>query len=517
LVFFDLIHFDFRAGSPLDRAKLRFISALYMTVQYGQFKVVRMASLPARRVLALSSLATLLMSTACATLPAATTAPDAKPASAYASSQAFKASDAAWPGEGWWKAYGDAQLTGLIDEALAGSPDLAQAEARLRRADASAAQAQAADRPNLGFRASASETKQSYNGLIPGAFLPQGFNDYGNVGFNFAWDLDFWGKNRAAIAAATSDAQAAKAEAAQARLMLASSVAAAYADLGRLYAERDVTSRAVALRGETVSLVQSRVTNGLDTQGELRQAQAGPPAARAELAALDEQIAQTRNRIAALLGAGPDRGLSVTPPKGAALKPFGLPATLSADLVGRRPDVAAARWRAEAASTRVGQARTAFYPNINLSAGVGLDVLHLNKLFDAGSDTQNVGPAISLPIFDGGRLRANLRGAEAERDAAVAAYNATVVNALHDVADVAASERALASRLSESHAALAASEDGYSIAKLRYQGGLSTYQNVLVAEETVLTQRRIVADLDSRALVLDVNLVRALGGGLSSS
>jgi NodT family efflux transporter outer membrane factor (OMF) lipoprotein len=488
-----------------------------MTVQYGQFKVVRMVSFSARRGLALSSLASLLMSSACATLPAATAAPEAKPASAYATAQSFKASDAAWPGDFWWKAYGDAQLNGLVDEALAGSPDLAQAEARLRRADATIAQAQAADRPNVSFRASAAETKQSYNGLIPGAFLPQGFNDYGNVGFNFAWDLDFWGKNRAAIAAATSDAQAAKAETAQARLMLASSVAAAYADLGRLYAQRDVTVRAVSLRGETVSLVQSRVTNGLDTQGELRQAEAGPPAARAELAALDEQITQTRNRIAALLGAGPDRGLSVSPPRAATLKAFGLPATLAADLVGRRPDVAAARWRAEAATRRVGQARTAFYPNINLSAGVGLDVLHLNKLFDSGSDTETFGPAISLPIFDGGRLRAGLRGAEAERDAAVAAYNATVVNALRDVADVAASERALVTRLSESRMALAASEDGYRIAKLRYQGGLSTYQNVLVAEEAVLTQRRVVADLDSRALALDVSLARALGGGFSSS
>ena len=144
-------------------------------------------------------------------------------------------------------------------------------------------------------------------------------------------------------------------------------------------------------------------------------------------------------------------------------------------------------------------------------------MLGLGKLFDPGSDTETVGPALTLPLFDGGRLRANLRGAEAERDAAVEAYNSTVVNALRDVADVAASERALSVRLAETRAALAASEDGYRIAKLRYQGGLSTYQNVLVAEEMVLTQRRAVADLDSRALALDVNLVRALGGGFRSS
>jgi NodT family efflux transporter outer membrane factor (OMF) lipoprotein len=476
-----------------------------------------MVSPLARRFMALSALTGVLMSSACATLPAPRTAQEVKAPSSYASAQTFKAADAAWPGDGWWKAYGDAQLNSLIDEGLASSPDLAQAQARLAKADTIIEQSRANDRLQVGLHADVNETKQTFNGLFPGEFLPPHFQDYGTVGLNFSYDLDFWGRNRAAIAAATSDAQAAKAEAAQARLMLASSIAAAYADLARLYAEREVADRAVALYTETADLVQNRVTNGLDTQGELRQAQARAPAARADLAAIDEQITQTRNRIAALMGEGPDRGTTIAPPKEATLKPFGLPSTLGADLVGRRPDIVAARWRAEAAASRVGQARKAFYPDINLSASAGLDVLHLRELFKSGSDTESIGPALSLPIFDGGSLRASLHGAEAERDAAVDAYNAAVVNALRDVADVAASERFLSTRLSESRAALAASEDGYRIANLRYKGGLSTYQNVLLAEELVLTQRRAVADLDSRALTLDVNLVRALGGGFTAS
>jgi NodT family efflux transporter outer membrane factor (OMF) lipoprotein len=190
-----------------------------------------------------------------------------------------------------------------------------------------------------------------------------------------------------------------------------------------------------------------------------------------------------------------------------------LPANLAADLIGRRPDVVAAKWRAEAASQRIGQAKAAFYPNVNLAAAVGVQALHLSKMFDNGSDVGSVGPAISLPIFEGGRLKASLRAVEADRDNAVAAYDSAVTQALRDVADAAASERALATRLTESRAALAASEDGYRIAKLRYQGRLSTYQTVLIAEMSVLTNRRIVADLDSRALALDVALVRALGGG----
>jgi len=457
-----------------------------------------------------------LLTSACATMRDATPARVAKAPEAYATTQTLAASEAAaWPADAWWKAYGDAQLDALVDEALTGSPTLAQAQARLRRAQALASQAKAAQLPSIAANGAVERSKQSYNNGIPADFVPQGYNDYGRLSLDFSWELDFWGKNRAAVAAATSEARAAQADAAQARLMLATSVAASYADLARLYAERDVAERSVALRQETLTLVSNRVTNGLDTRGELRQAEAGPPNARAELAALDEQIAQTRNGLAALLGAGPDRGLAIARPSVAALKPFGLPANLAADLIGRRPDVVAAKWRAEAASKRIGQAKAAFYPNVNLAAAIGVQSLHLDKLFDSGSDVGSVGPAVSLPIFEGGRLKANLRAAEADRDGAVAAYDAAVTQALRDVADVAASERALSARLGESRAALAASEDGFRIAKLRYQGGLSTYQNVLIAEQAVLSQRRIVADLESRALTLDVALVRALGGGFA--
>jgi NodT family efflux transporter outer membrane factor (OMF) lipoprotein len=371
--------------------------------------------------------------------------------------------------------------------------------------------------PTLSANGSVQELKQSYNYGIPPQFVPHGYNEYGNLTLNFNWELDFWGKNRAAVAAAVSDARAAQADAAEARLMLSTNVAATYADLARLYAERDVAERAMAVQGETSKLVQSRVANGLDTLGEQRQAEANPLQAKADLGAIDEQIALTRNRLAALAGAGPDRGLSLGRPATAALKPLGLPAELAANLVGRRPDVTAARWRAEAAAQRIHEARAAFFPDINLAAFIGTQALHLNKVFASGSDVGSVGPAVTLPIFEGGSLRAGLRGAEADRDAAVASYDAAVTEAFRQVADVVASSRALSSQVADSRAALAASEDAYRIAKLRYQGGLSTYPAVLLAEQGVLQRRRIVADLDSRALALDVQLVRALGGGFHSA
>lgn len=450
---------------------------------------------------------------ACATLPPPLAAKSAKTSASYAIAQSVSGPSRDWPTDAWWTAYGDTQLNGLMSEALAGSPTLALAEARLRKAESIVSVTHSRDLPNLKADLGAEEMKQSYNLGIPQPFVPKGYNWYGREALDFSWELDFWGKNRAAVAAAVSDARAAQADAAEARLMLSTNIAAAYADLARLYAEREVAERAQAAQAETAKLVGDRVRNGLDTLGEQRQAEAQPLQAKADLHAIDEQIALTRNRLAALLGAGPDRGLSIAQPKIAALKPMGLPAELAANLVGRRPDVAAARWRAEAAVSRIKEARAAFYPDVNLTAFLGVQALHLSKLTTSGSDVGSVGPALSLPIFDGGRLRAGLKGAEADRDAAVASYDAAVAEAFHQVADVVASSRALQSQLVDSRAALAASEDAYRIAKLRYEGGLSTYPSVLLVEQELLRRRHVVADLDARALALDVELIRALGGG----
>ena len=450
---------------------------------------------------------------ACATLPPETPAKAVKSPATYAASQSLAGPTRDWPADAWWTAYGDTQLNGLMNEALAGSPTLAAADARVRKARSLAAAAHARELPNVSASVGVEDMKQSYNLGIPPQFVPQGYNLYERGTLDFTWELDFWGKNRAAVAAAASDQLATQADAAEARLVLSTNVAAAYADLARLYAERDVAERALAVLSETSKLVSDRVANGLDTLAEQRQAEAEPLQAKADLAALDEQIALTRNRLAALAGAGPDRGLALARPSTAALKSLGVPAELAASLVGRRPDVTAARWRVEAAASRIHQARAAFYPDINLAAFIGSQALHLDKTFASGSDIGSVGPALSLPIFEGGSLRAGLRGAEADRDAAVASYDAAVAEAFHQVADVVASSRALQSQLADSKAALAASEDAFRIATLRYKGGLATYPTVLLAEQGVLTRRRTVADLEARAFALDVPLVRARGGG----
>jgi NodT family efflux transporter outer membrane factor (OMF) lipoprotein len=458
------------------------------------------------------ALAAALGLSACASVPGANLA-NPKTATAYAVAQTFAAPTAAWPGDQWWTAYGDDQLDRLVAEGLAGSPSIAVAKARLDKAQASVGVARAALFPTLQGQGQVAESKQSYNAGIPPAFVPKGYNDVGQVSLNFSWELDFWGKNRKAVAAAISDGRASQADLAEARLVLSTAIASAYADLARLWAEHDVAARNVQSRQETLDLVQRRVANGVDTQGELNQAKAGPATARADLAAIDEQIALSRDEIAALLGAGPDRGAAVARPADTHLRAFGLPPSLAADLVGRRPDLTAARWRAEADLSRVGVAKAQFYPNINLAAFIGYQSLGLSQLFASGSSIGQVGPAVTLPIFEGGRLRANLRGARADYEAAVASYDQTLTEALKEVADAAASERALAARLGQSDEALAADEEAYRIARLRYEGGLANYQSVLLAEDAVLQARRTVVDLQARAFTLDVQLVRALGGG----
>jgi NodT family efflux transporter outer membrane factor (OMF) lipoprotein len=507
---------------PLARS----FSSDYMTVLYGQIKlfesiVTQLTQLNAspkslENAGRAALLAAALLLPACASLPDRTPAAQSLAPESFAATQSLAGPQAAWPSNAWWRGYGDSQLDGLIDEALQHSPSLAQAEARLRAAEAARGAARANAGPNVELNASVEERKQSYNNGIPAAFVQQGYNDYGRATLDFSYAIDFWGRNRAAIAAATSDARAAEAETAQTRLMLSSAIADSYAELARLYAERDIAAQSLDVRTQTVTLVDRRVRGGLDTQGELRQAEAGPPTARADIAALDESIAQTRYRIAALLGAGPDRGLSIARPQIANLSGFGVPTNLSAELIGRRPDIVAARWRAEAASQRVGQAQASFYPNVNLVAFVGLESLGLDAFARSGSDIGGIGPALNLPIFDSGRLQSNLRRADAERDAAVASYNETLTEALRDVAEIVASSNALQTRIDETRTALGANEDAYRIARLRYDGGLSNYQSVLISEDRLLTQRRALAALESRRFTLNIALARALGGGFTT-
>ena len=239
--------------------------------------------------------------------------------------------------------------------------------------------------------------------------------------------------------------------------------------------------------------------------------------ARDDLAANEETIGLTRNALAALIGKGPDRGLAIQRPAVASFVAHGIPANATIDLIGRRPDIAAYRATVEAGARRIKEARAAFYPNISISALIGLATFGIgDNIFSSTSSFGSVSPAVSLPLFHGGALQGQYRGARGRYDEAVALYNRQVITALRETADAVTSRRALDARLIESRSALASFEEANRLARMRYESGLSTYLDVLSAEESVLGARLNLAELETRAFVLDVALVRALGGGFAA-
>ena len=485
---------------------------------------------PPVRPLILATMMSLLAS--CAAVPDLGTKPEIRAADTIAAQQSLAAPQAAWPATGWWRAYGDPQLTALIEEGLRNAPDMAIAAARFRQAQALAQQSGAALLPSANLDASAAATKQSYNMGMPKEFVPQGWLGTGRLALDLGLDLDLWGKNRAALAAATSQARAAELDAQQAQLALTTGIADAYADLARLYDEADIQQRTLAIRMASQKLVADRRQNGLETRGSVRQADATVASARAQLAGARMAIALRQHQIAALIGAGPDRGVAMTRPTPGALAPLGLPADVTTNLVARRPDIAAALARTEAAAKRIKVARADFFPAVRLSALIGLQSLgyntvfanggaigsaqpFTNNLFQKDSIFGNAGPAISLPIFHGGALQGQYRGARATYDEAVASYDKAVLTAYQEVADAVTSRRTLDARLVDARAAVAASQDAYGIAKKRYDGGLSTYLDVLNVEDQLLAAQRTVSGLEASAFSLDIALIRALGGGFA--
>jgi NodT family efflux transporter outer membrane factor (OMF) lipoprotein len=441
-----------------------------------------------------------------------------KPTNSYATEKALGAPTAtAWPSQDWWTAYKDPQLTALIEEALKGSPDLRTAEARVRAAQAQVQVQRAPLLPTISGAGQIQETGVSLN--TPGIpqqikdFLPSDLQPFTQLSGKLSYELDFFGKNRAAIAAASSQERAAEFELRAARLQISTAVASTYADLVRLTADRAAAADAVKVRSDALTLVADRVKNGLENEGQRAQSSAEQNVSQGDLAAIDASIERTRHALAALVGAGPDRGIDVTPSLAAISAPWGLPSNLPADLIGRRPDVAAARLRAEAAAQRIKVARAAFYPNINLNASV-LDLsLTPDKIFTQNIILGQFGPAVSLPIFEGGRLAGQYRGAAADYESAVAAYDKAVADSLKDVADAVTMQRAVAVQLGYADKAVADSRKAYDLALLRYKGGLSPYLVVLTAQSTLIAQERAAADLRAQTLAANVALVRALGGG----
>lgn len=462
-----------------------------------------------------AGLLTLSLALAGCGLPDLGPRPEARAPATLESSRSLAAADpsASWPIDAWWKAYGDAQLDALVEEALAGSPDVAAAQARIRQARGAAEITGAESLPQINGQGSAGVVKQSYNNGIPAQFVPRGWKSTGTLALTGDFDLDLWGRNRKLLAAATSEAEAAEADASQARLMLTTNVVSSYFDLARLMERDRALAEAVVSRENVAALTGRRAGQGLENETPVRQTAAQTAQARIALSANREQIAARRHALAALLGAGPDRGLTIQPTALTQLPETVLPSDAGIALAGRRPDIVAARLRVEAAGKRIDIAKTAFLPDISLRGLIGLTSLGLSHLFDSGSTYGNAGAAFSLPIFDGGRIRGEYRQARGAFDLAVADYNGTVVEALRDVADAVSTRDATQAQERDAQQARSEAERGFQLATSRYRAGLSSYIEVLSAQQVALDARQAAVDAHFRVLASEVALKRALGGG----
>lgn len=426
------------------------------------------------------------------------------------SGQTLSAAD--FPRQNWWSALGDPQLDALIDEALQGTPSLEAADARLRKAQAQAGLADAARKPTLSASA-------QYSGLqLPETLLPEpwGGTYFGStvLTLDFKYGLDLWGGKRAQFEAAVGQAKAAEVDAQAARLTLSSSIARTYVGLAQAYAALDVATReherATRLRG----LGEQRVQAGLDNQLQLRQAESTIASAEQQAQAAQQQIDLARTALAALLGQGPDRGLAIARPTVLQARTPAVPQVLPSELLGHRPDVVAARWRVEAAGRGIDASKASFKPSINLNAIMGLASGGLSDLFSSEALLGLGGPAISLPIFDGGRLRGQLDASDADYDLAVASYNQALVGALHEVTDALQTARSLDQQIETSQRALAAAKSAWDLAQTRYRAGLGTQLDVLAAQRPLLQLDQQIAALQAQRLNAGIDLDHALGGGL---
>jgi NodT family efflux transporter outer membrane factor (OMF) lipoprotein len=422
----------------------------------------------------------------------------------------------AWPAGQWWLALGDEQLNRLMQAALSGSPSLASAQARIARAQAAVAGNRAAAGLQVNGELDATYGRQSAKSLIPPPPLGPGgeYISQGQAAVSFGYDLDFWGKNAALIRSADAQLKAAQFDQQAARLALTTSVARAYAQLAAQYELQDVLLATQEQRRAIHKLIVQRVKNGLDTQAEVKTAETNEAALRVELEQLATAMKVTRLQIAALTGQMPDAAAAITKPTLAPAS-FTIPRNLPLDLLGRRPELAAQRARIDAAVGEVEAAKAQFYPNINLNALIGFQAIGLGQLFAADALTNSIGPAIRLPIFDAGRLRANYAARTADIDTAVSQYNQSVLSAAQDVAEQLTRVSDLAREEAATQEALAAAEEAHRLATLRYRAGLTPYLNVLTVQTQLLAERRAMAAVKSRRHDLQIELVRALGGGFS--
>jgi multidrug efflux system outer membrane protein len=417
-----------------------------------------------------------------------------------------------WPAPDWWKRYHDATLDQLIDMALKSSPTLAAARARFDSARQSVRIAGAVSGAHIDAVADADRQRLSDNGVFPPRLLGFYWYDLYDLGLQASYTFDWWGKQRDAVEAAMDEAHAARAERSAAALMLATSVADAYfgwqADQSRLTLARERETTLLREAGITASRIHAE----LESADQMHRADSGVAAVREQIAGLEGSARLRVVAIAALVGSSA-ADLPAFTAKPLPAIDGALPDDVGIDLLARRADITASRWRVEAAEKNRDSARAEFYPDISINALLGVQSIDIGNLLNYGSRVPQVAAAVHLPIFDEGRLKARYGAAQVGIDSAVASYRETLVDAARDVATQAATRAQIAAQRAQRVIEVDAAQRLRASAAARVRQGVDDSRTELTATDSWIEQRDALLQLDAQALSTDIGLQRALGGG----
>jgi multidrug efflux system outer membrane protein len=429
--------------------------------------------------------------------------------------------DAALKGN-WWELFQDPQLNPLVAQALADNQNLRVAASRLEQARDQLTIARSALFPEIELSSSASRSKNSANRPLAAYTTPNQStvqNDF-RLGPSVNYEIDLFGRVRREVEGARATAQQAEADFENTRLMLMAALVTDYYSLRELDAEMDVVRHSLDLQNDALTFVSSRHDLGFATGLDLAQQQALFDASATQLELLQNQRAQFEHAIATLIGT-PAPSFSLPPASSAPPLPV-LPVGLPSDLLQRRPDVASAERAMAAANARIGVARAAYFPSIDLLPGIGTpsagwESNALATLFAAPSRLWSIGISASQTLFDAGKTRANVRFADADYTAAVASYRQTVLTAMEEVENGITGLATLARAERQANASVRSAQRAFDIATDRYKGGVDTYLDVITAQQTLLTNQRQAVQIQGQQFTTAVFLVKALGGGWSTS
>ena len=413
----------------------------------------------------------------------------------------------------WWTLFRDPQADALAAEMLKANPSLQVAMARIRAAGAELAAADAGRSPQINLDGQIQEILLSDEYVLPAPYGGS-WRQVGDIQARLTWSLDFWGRQAALIAKARSLVGARNLDAMAARLALAGSFAQTYIALLTAWQDIDIARETVTERQAILALTQSRADSGLENEAALDQAKALVAAAEVDVMALEADRDRAIHALAALTGQGAAAYDRIGRPVAALDAVLPLPDALPADLLSRRPDILAARARIDAALHGRVSAHADFYPNIDLTAALGFQAVGLGSLFSASALTTGIGPAIHLPLFDAGKLRAQYALAGTDLDIAIGEYNGVVLTAVKQTADALTDVRSLAARRARQQTVLDSARHALQLAEERYRLGLSDQITVLTAENLVSQARRQMAALGSQLAIQRVTLFLSVGGGV---